>query len=114
MGMGGSTESATGKAAEEAQKKFLADFQAIQKRRAKRLQKAHDQKVMHANEQKFKRSRAIARYHKRRQEEDSKKKQRKYNQYLAADSAQNKLFEAVENETDTEAAKSVYESRVEV
>jgi hypothetical protein len=112
--MGGSQESATGKAAEEAQKKFMADFQAIENRRAKRLQKAHDQRIMHANEQKFKRTRAIAQYHKRRQEEDSKRKQKKYQQYLASDSAQNRLFEAVENETDTEAANSVYRSRVDI
>lgn len=112
--MGGSQESATGKAAEEAQKKFMADFQAIENRRAKRLQKTHDQRIMHANEQKFKRTRAIAQYHKRRQEEDSKKKQKTYQQYLAADSAQNRLFEAVENETDTEAAKSVYRSKLDI
>ena len=71
-------------------------------------------KAVEGNEQKFKRNRAIKNWHKRKFEEDEKKKKVRYQQYLAADRVQNKLFEAVENETDSAAAKEMYEAQLGV
>lgn len=105
---------ATRAAAVAAQEKFLRDFDAIQKRRAKRIADAKAQKTLQDNEENYKRKRALAKYHMRRKEEDAKTKEDKYRKYLAADSAQDKLFNAVENETDTLAAKNMYEARLEM
>ena len=105
---------ATRAAASAAQAKFLRDFNTLQERRAKRVAEAATKKALQDNEENYKRKRALAKYHNRKNEEDTKMKQDKYNRYLAADSVQNKLFEAVENETDTLAAKNMYEARVEM
>ena len=95
-------------AAKAAQEKFLKDFKALQEKRSAKLRAIAQQKELHKNEQKFKRKRAIKKWHKNRNEEIEKKKAREYKQYLEADHVQNKLFEAVENETDTEAARNMY------
>merc|ERR1711871_887225 len=101
-------------AAKAAQEKFMKDFAALQEKRAAKLRQVAQQKQLKANEQKFKRNRAIKNWHKRKFEEDEKKKKVRYQQYLAADRVQNKLFEAVENETDSAAAKEMYEAQLGV
>merc|ERR1712196_49503 len=92
----------------------MGDFAALQEKRSAKLRQVAQQKQLKANEQKFKRNRAIKNWHKRKFEQDEKKKKVRYQQYLAADRVQNKLFEAVENETDSEAAKNMYEAQLGV
>merc|ERR1711871_1274140 len=101
-------------AAKAAQEKFMKDFASLQEKRSAKLRAIAQQKEMKANEQKFKRKRAIRNWHVRKREEDEKKKALKYKQYLEADNVQNKLFEAVENETDSEAARNMYEAQLGV
>merc|ERR1711871_995678 len=101
-------------AAKAAQEKFMKDFAALQEKRSAKLRQVAQQKQLKANEQKFKRNRAIKNWHKRKFEQDEKKKKVRYQQYLAADRVQNKLFEAVENETDSAAAKEMYEAQLGV